>query len=144
MLFVSQTAPNEAVAGVFAAAFGAVGDALLKAEGYAKFRPKLKWLPLIFTEAWYTLDGTWAILLALMKHIAGRNSEAQFKVIRMPAQGDDPETWARRTLLITYMTISPNVIVVGIDAGKNEVLVHQISPAGVPWIARQLGAHEAG
>jgi hypothetical protein len=35
-------------------------------------------------------------------------------------------------------------IVVGIAADRNEVLLHEISPAGVPWIARQLGAYEAG
>ncbi len=143
LLFVSQLKIGELLAGIPAALLGAVGDAVLKAEGYAKFKPRLSWIPLIFAEVWYTIDGTWAILLALGKRIAGKESEAEFKVITMPAAGKGAEAWARRTLMIAYMTIPPNFIIVGIDAKTDKVLVHQVSPTGVPWIAKQLGARDA-
>lgn len=142
MMFVSQTQTNEMVAGLAAALIGAVADATLKATGYAKFKPKFKWLLLITWEVWYVLSGTWAIMVALARHLAGKKSEAQFKAVKFDAGGDDAESWARRTLVTAYATIPPNFIVLGVDVDKDILLVHQVSPTGVPEIAKQLGARD--
>jgi multisubunit Na+/H+ antiporter MnhE subunit len=142
MLFVSQVQKGEIVAGLAAAFIATVANAVLKAQDYAKFRPKLKWLLLMTWEVWYLISGTWAILVALARHIAGKPSEAQFKVVKFKAGGNDPESWARRTLVTAYATIPPNFIVVGIDVEKNLMLVHQVAPTGTPEIAKRLGAEE--
>jgi len=144
MLFVSMTKPQEMIAGLIAAAIAAVADASIKSEGFAKFKPRLEWLPLIFWEAWYALDGTWQIMVALVKHLAGKKSEAQLVSVPMTTGGGDAEGWARRTLMIAYMTIPPNFIVLGIDDKKHRMLVHQVSPTGVPVIAQRLGAKTKG
>ena len=144
MLFVSLTKPQEMIAGLIAALIAAVADATIKSAGFAKFKPRLEWLPLIFWEAWYALDGSWAIVVALFKHIAGKPSEAQFVSVPVDAGGDDAESWARRTLLTAYMTIPPNFIVLGIDVERGRMLVHQVSPTGVPLIAQRLGAKNEG
>ncbi len=140
MLFVSQTQTNEIVAGIAAALIGAVADGVLKAEGYAKFKPRFKWLLLITWEVWYVLDGTWAIMVALLRHVAGMESQAEFKAVKFNAGGDDAESWARRSLVTAYTTIPPNFIILGVDVEKNLMLVHQVSPTGTPEIAKCLGA----
>jgi len=144
MLFVSLIKPQEIIAGLVAALIAAVADGTIKSADFAKFNPRPEWLPLIFWETWYALDGTWAITVALLKHIAGKPSEAQFVSVRVEAGGDDAESWARRTLLTAYMTIPPNFIVLGIDVDRGRMLVHQVSPTGVPLIAQRLGAKTQG
>jgi multisubunit Na+/H+ antiporter MnhE subunit len=144
MLLVSMTKPQEIVAGLIAAFIADFADATIKSEDFAKFKPRPEWLPLIFWEAWYALDGTRAIMVALAKRLAGKESEAQFVSVPVDAGGGDAESWACRTLLTAYMTIPPNFIILGIDTDKQRMLVHQVSPTPVPLIAKKLGAKEEG
>ena len=140
MLFVSQMQRAELIAGICAAGLGALGDGIVKSKRLAKFRPKPQWLWLFSWEPWYVLDGSAAILWALVKRLLGKKSEAQFRVVPFRAGGDDSESAARRALAITMTTIPPNFIVVGIDTDKNFMLVHQVSPTGTPLITKKLGA----
>jgi len=140
MLFVSQTQRAELVAGVCAAALGALGDGVVKAKRLAKFRPRLQWLWLFSWEPWYVLTGSAAILRALARQLAGKKSEAQFRVVPFRAGGEDPRSAARRALAITLTTIPPNFIVVGIDKERGFLLVHQVSPTGTPLVTKKLGA----
>jgi multisubunit Na+/H+ antiporter MnhE subunit len=140
MLFVSQLQRAEFVAGVGAALLGAVGDGVVKAKRLAKFRPRARWLALFALEPWYVLSGSAAILWALARRVAGKKSEAQFRVVPFRGGGDDAESAARRALAITLTTVPPNFIVVGIDRQRNFMLVHQVSPTSTPLVTRQTGA----
>jgi len=140
MLFVSTLSRAEFVAGLVAAAIASFADAVLKSQGFAKFRPRATWLLLATWEVWYSLSGTWAIMVALAKRVAGKKSEAQFRAVKFDAGGDDGESWARRALVTMYTTIPPNFVVIGIDRDHDLMLVHQVSPTGTPEIAKRLGA----
>ena len=142
MLFVSSTQLAEFIAGVGAAAVSAIADGEVKSKRFAKFRPRLKWLWLFAWEPWYVLTGSAAIFWALARRLAGKKSEAQFRVIAFRAGGDDSESAARRALAITLTTIPPNFIVVGIDKERHFMLVHQVSPTGTPLVTKRLGATE--
>lgn len=142
MAFVSNPHPSEMIAGIFAALLAAVGDAVVKTRKLVQFFPKLSWVALIFLEPWYALEGTWEIFLALVKHIMGKPSEAELKPVRFDPGGDDDASQARRALAITYFSIPPNFIVLDIDKDQRRALVHQVSPTGVPLIAKKLGASE--
>ena len=140
MLFVSQLQLAELAAGLGGAALGAVGDGIVKSKRFAKFRPRVKWLWLFAWEPWYVFTGSAAILWALVRRLAGKKSQAQFRVVPFRADGDDSESAARRALAITLTTIPPNFIVVGIDQERNFMLVHQVSPTGTPLVTKKLGA----
>jgi multisubunit Na+/H+ antiporter MnhE subunit len=140
MLFVSSMQLAEFTAGIGGAALGAVADGLVKSKRFAKFRPRLKWLWLFAWEPWYVLTGSAAIFWALARRLAGKKSEAQFRVVPFRAGAEDRESVARRALAISTISISPETIVVGIDRERNFMLLHQIMPAATPEIARRLGA----
>jgi multisubunit Na+/H+ antiporter MnhE subunit len=140
MLFVSSTQTAELVAGVFAAAIAAFADGMVKAKRLAKFRPRASWLLLFSWQPWYVLSGSAAILWAMAKRLAGKKSDAEFKVIGFRAGGDDSESAARRALALTLTTIPPNFIVVGIDKQRNFMLIHQVSPTGTPLVTQRMGA----
>jgi hypothetical protein len=63
--FVSKLDKDEFLVGVLAASLGAIADFVVKIQGFAKFKPKLNWLVLIFWEPWYALDGGWVVLKAI-------------------------------------------------------------------------------
>jgi multisubunit Na+/H+ antiporter MnhE subunit len=140
MLFVSSTQLAEFTAGIGGAALGGVADGLVKSKRFAKFRPRLKWLWLFAWEPWYVLTGSASIFWALARRLAGKKSEAQFRVVPFRAGGDDSESAARRALALTLTTIPPNFIVVGVDKERNFMLVHQVSPTGTPLVTKKLGA----
>jgi multisubunit Na+/H+ antiporter MnhE subunit len=140
VLFVSQTQRAELVAGIFAAALGAVADGVVKAKRLAKFGPRPRWLWLFSWEPWYVLTGSAAIMWALARRLMGKKSAAQFRVVPFRAGGNDSESAAQRALALTLTTIPPNFIVVGIDKQRNFMLVHQVSPTGTPLVTKKLGA----
>lgn len=142
MAFVSNPKKAEIAAGAGAALIAAVADAVVKERKLVSFAPHLGSLSLIFLEPWYAITGTWSILVALVKRIFGQESEAEMKAIDFDAGGDDEDSATRRALAITYFTMPPNFVVIGIDRKKRKLLVHQVSPTGVSFIAKKLGAHE--
>lgn len=142
LLFVSEVKELEILVGVGAALVGALGDGIVKAKGFTKFRPRTKWLLLVTWEPWYVLTGSAAILWALARQLLGKKSHAQFRAVPFRAGGNDAHSAARRALAITLTTIPPNFIVVGIDRERNFMLVHQVSPTGTPLITKKLGATE--
>jgi multisubunit Na+/H+ antiporter MnhE subunit len=142
MLCVSKIDRLEIILGLVAAAIGTAADQVVKQIDPGRFRWKVKQTLLIFWEPWYAIDGTAAIFKAFARKLLGKRSEAQFKAVALDAGGDDPESQARRALMIAYMTIPPNFIIIGIDCKRNKMLVHQVSPTPTPLIAKKLGARE--
>jgi multisubunit Na+/H+ antiporter MnhE subunit len=140
MLFVSQLRRAELVAGVCAAALGAVAEGIVKARRLAKFRPRSRWLALFTWELWYVLTGSAALMRALARRLTGKKSEAQFRVVPFRAGGTDSKSEARRAIAITATSVAPDTIVVGIERERDFLLLHQIAPAATPQIARRLGA----
>lgn len=142
MLFVSQIKRAEVYVGIAVALVGALADQLVKHEDAISFRPRLSQALLIFSEPYYAITGSAALLKALWRKFTGKPSEAQFRAIAYDAGGDDPQSQARRCLTVAYLTIPPNSIIVAIDRERGQMLVHQISPTPTPLIARKLGALE--
>jgi multisubunit Na+/H+ antiporter MnhE subunit len=142
MAFVSNAHRSEMIAGVAAALIAAVADGVVKSRRLVEFFPRFSWLALILLEPWYALEGTWEIFVALAEHMLGKPSKAELKSVPFDPGGDDDVSQARRAIAATYFTIPPNFIVLGIDRDRARILVHQVSPTGVPVIAKKLGAHE--
>jgi hypothetical protein len=142
MLFVSQLRWHEACLGLAAVVLGRIAGARVKAQHFAPFQARLRWLALGLWVPWYALTGTAAIMKALVRHLMGCRSEAQFRALRYDYGGDDAVSSAKRALFTVYMTIVPNFIVVGIDHHSRLALIHQVSPGETPRIGRLLGAAE--
>ncbi len=139
-LFVSTTSLSEFLVGIFAAALASTAAAVVEGNYFARFAPLPSWIMYVFWEPYYAITGTWAILVALAKKLAGHEPDSKLSVVKFPAGGEDDRSAARRALMITYMTLPPNFVVIGIDKKKNQVLYHQVSATGVPLIAQKLGA----
>lgn len=140
MLFVSQWKKDEFLIGIAVAFVGAVADAIVKAEGLAKFSPKAEWVLLILWTPYYVAQGVWATLKAFCAEFFGRSPQSRFiaKPYK-PAKSQDATSSAKRALATAYLTIPPNSIVVGIDGEHEQVLMHEIVPEPTSRMAQKLG-----
>ncbi len=139
MIFTSNLSWQEFAIGVVAAAVGAVGDAIVKSEGLAKFRPRARWILLIFWEPWYVLKGTWLVFSELVRPLGGKRLRGKSHAVPFQYGGQDDASAARRAILAAYVTVSPDSIVVGLDPEKHLVLLHQLGTDEIPELARRLG-----
>lgn len=139
MIFVGKLDVQEFSIGVAAALMGAVGDAIVKKESLAPFRPRLRWVALIAWEPWYVLKGTFVALRELARTLGGRQPRERFETLPYHCGGHNEVAAAKRALFAAYVTISPDSIVVGLDADRRIALIHQLGSPEVPEVARELG-----
>ncbi len=139
MIFVSKGSWQEFAIGVLAAAAGATGDAIVKREGLAPFRPQAGWVLLIVWEPWYVLKGTLLVFRELARTLAGGQPKGQFQAVPFRYGGQSETAAGRRAIMAAYTTISPDTIVVGLDKKSQIALLHQLGSCDIPELARRLG-----
>jgi multisubunit Na+/H+ antiporter MnhE subunit len=139
-LYTDTPTISELLAGAAAAAIAATATTVLELQTFGRFWARPRWLMLFLTQPWYVLTGSAAIFWALLRRIAGKESEAQLKAVQFDTGGEDDESAARRALAITLNTIPPNSIVIGIDRENQVLLMHEMVPSPIPATLKQLGA----
>jgi hypothetical protein len=97
------------------------------------------------------LAGGWRVVLdipldiallcyeALVQLVAPRQTRGAFRAVRFEATADTPGDAGRRALSEWFGSASPNTIVVGVDADRQLVLVHQLRRRGAADRADPLG-----
>lgn len=70
----------------------------------------------------------------------GQPAGSFYRVAGFQASRRDPVLVARAALAVTYTTLSPNMIVIGIDPEQGHMLFHQLQRDSVPTSTRSLGA----
>jgi multisubunit Na+/H+ antiporter MnhE subunit len=120
----------ELVTGAVAAAIAAsVAEVVL-----GRAAPRLRWRRRWFRRAWrlplHVVADLWRLLRVLVLTLTGqRKSRGRFRAIRFDAgSSDNPEDIARRALAKAAGSVAPNTVVVGIDAARGLILVHQLEP----------------
>ncbi len=140
MAFVGDLSPQEMELGAAGAVFcGAACLLTWKAMGLSiafDLRDVLElWhLPWNATRDAGTI--TWALAKDLL-HLARAGSHLR----AIPFRGQSgPCGRLRRVLAVAYTSVTPNSIVIGIDAERKLLLVHQIVPSKLSEMTRRLGA----
>lgn len=98
-----------------------------------------------FTEArvrpWWLLGG-WRVVVkivldigllcreAVTQLVAPRDARGEFRAVRFQASKDTPQDAGRRALTEWLGSLAPNTIVVGVDAERELLLVHQLHRQG--------------
>ena len=139
LLFVNTTKMHELWLAAAASAIAATAAETVRKQPFAGFRPRLMWLLQAWREPWYIVEGCASIFWALFKHFFRPEPSVLREVVFDPG-GADPASAARRALAITYTTVPPNFVVLGIDLDKKVMLVHQVSETETPSMTRNLGA----
>lgn len=87
------------------------------------------------------LKDCWIITVVLVKDLLGIERAGSFyKACGFETSEHNPTLVGRSALAVVYTTMSPNMLVIGIDPARSLILFHQLRSAPVPEITRQLGA----
>lgn len=139
-IFVSKVSSHEYAIGIAAALIATTADWVVKAENFAPFRPRTRWLVLLSWEPWYILKGAVIAFRQLARQLTGQQPDSQFRAVPYRFGGKTDVAAARRALFEAYLTISPDTIVVGIDRDRQIALLHQFGTQDVPELGYRLGA----
>jgi hypothetical protein len=105
-----------------------------------RFRPTLADLAQIWRLPVSVVKDLAQVLWVLLLALGGRRAPSFFcSAPWWPVKNNGRDT-ARRALAVGYGTVSPNCIVVGIDCGRGQILLHQLKKSPVPAMTRNLGA----
>lgn len=104
---------------------------LAREQGFAEGRIVPWWL----ASGWRVvvkipLDIVLLCYEALMQLVAPREARGSFRAVRFEATEDTPRDAGRRSLSEWLGSVSPNTVVVGVDAERQLVLVHQLHVQG--------------
>jgi hypothetical protein len=90
---------------------------------------------------WYIVSDSYTIVAVLLKDLAGVEKAGSFyRFCGFKTSAHDPLLMARQVLATGYTTVTPNSIVIGIDAAQSRMLFHQLQRTEVSRMAKELGA----
>jgi multisubunit Na+/H+ antiporter MnhE subunit len=120
-------ATDELLAGAAAAALGAFLAEAIGHQAAARFRPRVEWLGPALALPWQVARDTVTVFAALWRLLArGRRPSGGFRAEPVSPGGAGPEATTRRVLLMGGRSFAPNTFVLGIDADRGLMVVHQL------------------
>jgi multisubunit Na+/H+ antiporter MnhE subunit len=128
LAFVDTFDAAEVALGLVAAAIAATAAELVRSQGLVRFHLDPSWLRGLPQLPWQVVRDTWLLAAALWRHCTGRPVRGSFRVVPFPGEADDAHSAARRALVTALVSVAPNTVVVGVEGGEGEMLVHQLVP----------------
>ena len=120
---VDNTSTPELTVGAGVSVIAASAALVVRQQRAVVLRPRLRWV----LRAWRPLAAyprdTWLLVKALPRRQRGR-----FVALPIHVHGDDPRSAAQRVAMQTAASFAPNTYVIGTDAERGLVLVHQLMP----------------
>jgi multisubunit Na+/H+ antiporter MnhE subunit len=138
MLFVSQMAKGEILAGIAAALVTVIALEASKHAEPLRFRSPLRALAQAWRIPGLVLKGTWTLVCELAARIAGRPGQSTLLLTHFEARGAGSRASAKRALAVMYVTFPPNSLIIGIDPESGVMLLHQVRREPVPEIIHRL------
>lgn len=132
----------ESIAAILIAALSTLATFIFARSAHARFR--FRWRDIF--QAWripgYLIIDTLTVLRALARQLFTRRKIPSLLAgVPFPAAaGHSPSRAARRALAITCATSTPNFIALGFDPRRRLLIYHQILPAKISTLLKNLGA----
>ena len=138
LLFVCEITTGEVLIGLAAAAIAVVGFEVSRRAEPLRFLPPLRAVAQIWRVPGLILQGTWVLIVELARRARGRRKRSLFQLTPFRAVGMDSRSAGKRVLAVSYVTLPPNFLIVGIDRKSKLMLFHQVRKDPVPEIIRRL------
>ena len=129
LLLADNTVLPELLTGVVAAAIGATGAVVVRAQRARLLAPR----PRMLAGAWRPLLGVFGDLVPLIRVLVShgmrrRPSPSRITETPFTALSDSGEDAAERAFAEALGSLAPNTIVVGLDRERGVLLTHRLAP----------------
>jgi multisubunit Na+/H+ antiporter MnhE subunit len=120
-------ATDELLAGAAASAMAATLAELAGYQAATRPRMRIEWLgPALRLPVEVAAD-TWTVFAALWRRLAcGQRPQSGFREVAVRFGGQSMEAKTRRALLVAGKSVAPNTFVLGLDAERDVMVVHQL------------------
>jgi multisubunit Na+/H+ antiporter MnhE subunit len=128
LLFAGSLAVGELVAAVTVGVAAALAGALLRRHVGHRHRGARRWarhLPRMLLQA---VVDSWTVTVELVRTLRGAPPRSRLRALPFDVRGDGADDVGRRVLTTVGLTLQPNSVVLGFDADREVVLVHELVP----------------
>ena len=123
LLLVGTVQDVELVAGLAAAAIGATAAEVVRAQGLLRYRVEARWIRPGLRQLLHVAPDFVRVLAALPRRPSG-----SFRTVPFPTGGERDVDRGRRAWVTFAASLAPNRLVVDLDPGTGEALVHELLP----------------
>lgn len=126
LLLAGSLDPSELMVGaLFSFPCAVLAGGLRKAE-VIPFYPDHVWLTKGPRVVLGTFQDTWLLTVHLFRSLRRVEHEGRFVALKRHWAPDDPDAARERAWITLGMSATPNTVVVGIDASRGRILLHQL------------------
>jgi multisubunit Na+/H+ antiporter MnhE subunit len=127
IVFVGKIDPQETPVGFGVAGLAAAITVAALAAAGTQYRLRWSWLLAAPRVAWNVVRDSVIVTVLLVRALTGREPDDAIVDVPFDPGGDDPESRARRALVVAAISTAPNSIVLGIDEATRTLRVHYLS-----------------
>jgi multisubunit Na+/H+ antiporter MnhE subunit len=133
LALVDTVAAPELVAGAVAAAIAATGAVVVRGQRRVLLRPRAAWVRHAAGPVRRLVTDLGPLAIALWRR-GVRRADEHGAIVEVPytAVELEPEATAHRVFTQALGSLGPNTLVVGVDAERRVLLVHELAPTGDP------------
>lgn len=140
-VFAGKLELNELWVGAIAAALAATASHLVRGEHIALFTAEPRWLAQVWRVPKSIVVDTYSILVVLARQLVLRRpAGSRLVAVAFRVGGHEPRSATRRALAVAYTTLTPGMVVLGLDRERGLLVYHELEPSEVPELTRRLGA----
>ena len=122
-----SVAVDELLAGAGAAALGAFLAELAAHQARTRFRVRARWvIPALRLPGDVARDTVIVLAVLWRRLVRGQEPASGFRELPVSPGPDTAEGETRRALLVGARSLAPNTVVLGIDARREVMIVHQL------------------
>ncbi len=137
-VFVFQLTTKELFAGAACSAFTVILVQITFRAVPLNFAPRLSWIMAGAGVPTSIAKDLLIMATDLAKRLSRKRPRSAFRLVRFPIAKSGARASAQRALAVVFVSVSPNSVVVDVDAERGDILVHQLVPAPAPAILRAL------
>jgi hypothetical protein len=135
LAFVAQFSPDEEILGTLAALLTLAVSSVVWRRMQLHCSPTLEEIAAVWRLPWCVISDTTVVILILANDLLGKRAGSFYRVTEFRAS-DSSKGVSQRVLVTSYNTVSPNLIVIGIE--NQQMLFHQLKRTGVPKLVADL------
>lgn len=140
LIFADNYGSRELVTGAVAAALATYFVELFSARTREHFRMRIKYVAqAVHIPALLSTD-TWILMVAIKRRMLGQKLPGGIVAVHFRSGADTPVSRARRSLAITYLTLTPNTLVFDISTESQLLFFHTLIRRPVPSFLKIMGA----
>lgn len=140
LILTNNTGWREMACGAGAAAISMVATVLFVWKIKASFRMRAEFLNGAVRVPQQLATDTGLLVTTVARRLAGARAASRIMVVPFRRGENMPTSRMRRALAITYLTTTPNTLVLGISKDPELFLFHTIVPMPLPQFMERMGA----